>query len=120
MQERAAKSAPAATGRLDRRRRALYYDTTTPREGTVRYLVIIWDDGEGGNVEHVAEHGLAPEEVEDVLLDPRSRFEISRSSGRPIAFGSTSTGRYILVAFEEIDESTVYPITAYEVPRPRD
>ena len=30
---------------------------------------VIWDDGPGGNVEHVGEHGLTPEEVDEVLLD---------------------------------------------------
>lgn len=81
-------------------------------------MTVIWDDSRGGNVEHIAGHGLTPDEVEDVLLNRDSRFARSRSTGRPLAFGYTSTGRYILVAFDEIDEWTVYPVTAYEVPEP--
>lgn len=40
---------------------------------------------------------------------------VSRSSGRPIAFGFTSDGRYIAVVYEEIDDCTLYPVTAYEM-----
>ena len=52
--------------------------------------------------------------MEEVLENPEG-VETSRSSGRPIAFGETSTGRIIAVVFEEIDANTVYPVTAYEV-----
>ena len=40
----------------------------------------------------------------------------SHSSGRPITFGETRTGRYIAVVFDIIDEDplSVYPVTAYE------
>ena len=43
------------------------------------------------------------------------RVESSRSTGRPIAFGYTDAGRFLACVYELIDESTVYPITAYEV-----
>ena len=61
-----------------------------------------------------AEHGITKEEVEEVLENPEG-IESSRSSGRPIAFGETSTRRIIAVVYEEIDQDTVYPVTAYEV-----
>ena len=78
------------------------------------YVEIIWNEEPGGNVEHIAEHGLTPEDVEDVFLNPVDH-DVSRSSGLPIVFGFTSDGRYILVVFEQIDEITVYPVTAYVV-----
>ena len=80
------------------------------------YSKAIWDldDDPAGNAQHIAEHGIAKGEVEEVLENPRG-FESSRSSGRPIAFRETSTGRIIAVSFEEIDRETVYPITAHEV-----
>jgi uncharacterized DUF497 family protein len=79
------------------------------------YKNFIWDtdDDPEGNVEHIAQHGLGIEEIEDVLRNP-DRIEISRSSGFPIAFGTTETGRYIVVVYEEIDADTARPITAYE------
>ena len=79
---------------------------------------IIWDldDDPDGNVQHCAEHGLTKEEVEEVLQNANDA-DISRSSGRPVVFGDTRTGRHLIVVYEEIDADTVYPITAFEVPR---
>ncbi len=78
-------------------------------------------DDEGSNTAHVAEHGLTPEEVESALFDQNTTFDISGSTGRPIAFGNTVTGRFIAVVFEVLnvaDPLTIRPITAYEVPEP--
>lgn len=74
----------------------------------------IWVPGDGGNIEYIGQHGVTQDEVEEVVQDP-DRVEKSRSSGRTIAFGYTSTGKYIAVVLEEMDDVTVYPITAYEV-----
>ena len=76
----------------------------------------IWDlpDDPDGNVQHIAEHGLTPIDVEYVLNHPKRR-QTSTSSGRPIVFGTTPSGEYIAVVVEEIDEGTVYPVTAYPV-----
>jgi hypothetical protein len=46
---------------------------------------------------------------------------VSDSSGRPIAFGVTGTGRFIAVVFEVLnltDPFIIRPITAYDVPEP--
>jgi uncharacterized DUF497 family protein len=81
---------------------------------------ILWDldDDPDGNVQHCAEHGVTKEEVEEVLQNADDS-DISRSSGRPVVFGDTSTGRHLMVVYEEVENDTVYPITAYEVPRRR-
>ncbi len=80
------------------------------------FLHLIWDldDDPQGNVQHIAEHGITKAEVVEVLGRPETREE-SRSSGRPVAIGATSTGRTILVVYEDIDEDTVYPVTAYDL-----
>ena len=77
---------------------------------------IYWDldDDPRGNVQHIAEHDVTKEEVEDVLALPQG-IETSRSSGRFIAFGETTIGRLIAVVHDEIDKDAVYPVTAYEV-----
>ena len=75
---------------------------------------IIWNYEPGGNVEHIAEHGLTPEDVEEVIYNPLEK-RTSRSSGRPIVSGYTPDGQLIFVVYEEIDDVTVYPVTAYEV-----
>ena len=84
------------------------------------YTTILWDldDDPEGNVQHCSEHGISKEEVEEVVENATDK-DVSRSSGRPVVFGDTSTGRHLMVAFDEIDAETVYPVTAYEVPRPR-
>ena len=78
---------------------------------------IIWDPTPGGNVEHVEEHDLTTDDVDRVLLFPDS-VDFSSSSERPCVFGYTSDGRYIIVIYEEVDDDTVIPVTAYEVDEP--
>lgn len=75
---------------------------------------IIWNYEPGGNVEHIAENGITPEEIEAVICNPLGKT-FSRSSGRPVVTGYTLEGRLILVVYEAIDDVTVYPVTAYEV-----
>ena len=74
----------------------------------------LWLEGDSGNIEHIAEHGLTPGDVEYVLENSIAQ-RTSQSSGRPMRFGFTPDGRYIAVVFEWIDDVTVYPVTAYEV-----
>jgi hypothetical protein len=79
---------------------------------------ILWDldDDPEGNVQHCADHGVTKEEVEEVLEQPTDT-DVSRTSGRPVVFGDTSAGRHLMVVYERVDAVTVYPVTAYEVPR---
>ena len=81
-----------------------------------RYFIWDLDDQEDGNVQHCLAHGVTKDEVAEVLENPLSTDD-SDSSGSPVAFGDTSTGRHLIVVYEEIDEETAYPITAYDVPR---
>ena len=48
-------------------------------------LIWEWDEPEG-NVAHIAEHGLSPEDVEHVVENSIAK-EKSRSSGRSMVFG---------------------------------
>jgi hypothetical protein len=61
-----------------------------------------------------------PEEVDEVLLDPSAPTVASRSTGRRAKFGWTSTGKHIIVIWEEEPEDppVILPITAYEVDPP--
>jgi uncharacterized DUF497 family protein len=79
---------------------------------------ILWDldDDPAGNVKHIAKHGLTKEEVENVFQNPTGT-DTSRSSGRPVVFGDTGTGRHLIVVYDVIDATTFYPITAYDVPK---
>ena len=83
-------------------------------------VTVIWDDEPGGNVEHVAENGLTPEEVDEVLLDDSIPTAHTKATGRPCKFGYTSTGKHVIVIWDELsdDPRMIYPVTAYEVPEP--
>lgn len=78
---------------------------------------ILWDPTPGGNVEHVEAHDLTTDDVDYVLENFHSSSS-SRTSGRPCVFGYAPDGRHIVVIYEEVDQDTVIPVTAYEVPEP--
>jgi hypothetical protein len=79
------------------------------------YYEFQWLDS---TIEHLAEHDISPEDFEKVVCNPL-RKGLSRSTRRRAAWGYTSDGRYIIAIYEEIDELTLFPVTAYEVPEPR-
>lgn len=73
----------------------------------------IWDDI---NVQHIAWHGIAPDEVNEALLHPsvisKERF------GRFSILGKTNADRYILVIIEPREDEMYYPVTAYDMDKP--
>jgi hypothetical protein len=69
-------------------------------------------------IEHLAEHDLTPEDFEYVLANPTDKGT-SDSSGRPAAWGYTEDGRFIIAVYRELDDVTIQPVTAYEVPERR-
>ncbi len=75
------------------------------------WYLFLWDPE---TEEHLAQHGVTVDEFEEVVCNPDSVGE-SRSIGRPIAFGSTSTGKYLACLYELVDPDTVLPVTAYEI-----
>jgi len=81
---------------------------------------ILWDDpgDPGGNIEHIAEHGLTIDDVEEVLCNPASEGT-SLATGRPCSWGYTLEDVYIIVVYELIDTDTIRVVTAYEVPEPK-
>lgn len=83
------------------------------------YLRIVWDDPDDpyGNVQHILEHGLSIDDVEDVLTNPTSEGQ-SASTGRPCVWGYTLEGLYIIVVYDRLDEDTIRVRTAYEVAEP--
>ena len=80
-------------------------------------MIFCWDYDAGGNVEHVNDHGLTPDDVEyafeTVIEDLRSR-----STNRPALKGLTPDGRLIFVTYEvdiEDGDTFVAVVTAYEI-----
>ena len=74
----------------------------------------IWTDEA---IEHLDGHNISPEDFEDVVCRPIGVGK-SRSSGLPVAFGYTEDGRYFIAVYKMLDETTVFPVTAYEVKGP--
>jgi hypothetical protein len=77
-------------------------------------VVFFWIEGPGGNMEHIAEHDLEPEDVE-YAYETAWAFTTSRSSGRPAFYGLARDGRDIFVVYTEIDATTWYVHTAYRI-----
>jgi len=67
-------------------------------------------------VEHIAEHGLIPDEVESAFHDVEAEAT-SRSTGRPAIFGRTFEGDTIFVVYDLETDSDgsefVYVRTTY-------
>jgi hypothetical protein len=78
----------------------------------MEWLEVYWD----AEIEaYLGQHGVGREDFEQVMRNPIGE-DSSDSSGKPIRFGFALDGRKIAAVFEWIDDMTVLPITAYEVP----
>ncbi len=73
---------------------------------------------DGRDIEYIAQHDISTKDFERVVMNPVD-LDTSESSGRDAAFGYTQDGRFIIAIFEYLDDITILPVTAYEVPEPR-
>ena len=78
------------------------------------YYDFFWTDEV---IEHLAENGITVRDFERVVQRPTD-VRTSRSSDLPAAFGYTEDGRYIIAIYDFVDDMTILPVTAYEVPEP--
>ncbi len=89
----------------------------------MKKVQIIWnlDDDPEGNVQHLLEHDVSKEEFEEVYHETTGPPIRSHSSGNPMKFGWTSTGKYLAIVWEVVskDPPAIYPLTAYPVSPPR-
>jgi uncharacterized DUF497 family protein len=76
------------------------------------YFEFLWTDE---ILAHLEEHGVTREDFEEVVSNP-DRIDVSRSSGRPCCWGETADGRKLFCVYEYLDDMTIIPVTAYEVP----
>lgn len=68
-------------------------------------------------IEHIARHGVTPEEVEDVCFR-KSLVRRAKSEGNnPVYYvqGQTDTGRYLFCVVIHFPDGKGYPITAREM-----
>jgi hypothetical protein len=65
------------------------------------FVQLFWDDLPGGNAEYIALRGVTKEEWEDIFFNDRLATEVSTSTGRMTKAGTTSTGKYARIVWEE-------------------
>jgi hypothetical protein len=66
-------------------------------------------------IAHLAEHDVSPEDFEYVLENPTMQGK-SDSSGLPCVWGFTEDGRHLIAVYQRLDDLTLLPVTAHEVP----
>ena len=64
------------------------------------------------NEEHIAEHGVSPEEAEWVVEQARRPYLEAREDGKRFVIGRGSGGRWLQVAYIYDPEDVVYVIHA--------
>ena len=67
-------------------------------------------------VEHIAEHSVMPEEVEEVVFScPAPLIERGREKGIYLVQGQTGSGRYLLIIVKTLNKGKAKLITAREM-----
>jgi uncharacterized DUF497 family protein len=72
---------------------------------------LIWPQD---RIDHIARHGVTPEEVEEVCFRP-SLVQRGKSEGEnPVYYvlGQTEVGRYLLCVIIQFPDGNGYPVTA--------
>ena len=64
------------------------------------------------NIDHIARHGVQPEEAQTVVASARPPFPLSRSDEKWLVWGRGRGGRLLQVVFVLDDDATVYVIHA--------
>ena len=73
-------------------------------------------NGDDANLDHIAEHGIEPDEAEDAALDPDrvpARANRSRMEERRAVIGATQEGRILVVVYT-VRGTAVRVVTAYD------
>lgn len=66
-------------------------------------------------IDHVAQHGVTPEEFTEVALFPDYEEKPHRKPNRVAAYGETSNGKYLKVIYDILEDGfSAYPVTAFE------
>lgn len=64
------------------------------------------------NEEHIAAHGVEPEEAEDVILDARPPFPLGQDDEKYLVWGPGGSGRLLQVVFVIDPDGTTFVIPA--------
>lgn len=64
------------------------------------------------NIEHVAKHGIDPEEAEHVVTQARAPYPLGRADDKYLVWGAGRSDRLLQVVFVLDDDGTVFVIHA--------
>lgn len=70
-----------------------------------------WDEY---RIQHIARHGIEPEDVWEVCEDPR-HLAHREGRNRYRLYGQTAEGRYVFVVLEQFEGTVYKPITARDM-----
>ena len=75
---------------------------------------LIWPED---RIEHIARHGVAPEEVEQVCFGKCLVLRAKSGGVNPVYYilGQTEAGRYLLCVVIRFPDGNGYPVTAREM-----
>lgn len=59
-------------------------------------------------------HGVAPEEVEEIVYEPKSEAR-KHGSHRYLVFGQTQVGRHLFIVLDEEEKGVFTPVTARDM-----
>jgi hypothetical protein len=75
------------------------------------FFIFHWSDE---IIEHLAEHGVTPDDFEAAFLNP-VEITVSASSGEPAIKGFDESGRLLFCVYREISDVDIEPVTAFEI-----
>ena len=76
---------------------------------------VVWFRWNEWNVEHIARHGVRPEEAEDVVNTAKQPYPMERPDAKWLVWGQTRGGRSLQVVFILDPDDTVYVIHARDL-----
>ena len=78
------------------------------------YWELMWDERSD---EHIARHNVTMREVEEALMDERSRESVTQRDGedRIVVLGRTDAGRYLAVILDPLGGGYVRCITEFDM-----
>ena len=80
----------------------------------MRIEAIIWPEDK---IEHIAQHGVTPEEVEDVCFGKPWVLRAKSEGESPVYYvlGQSEAGRYLYCVVIQFPDGNGYPVTAREM-----
>ena len=77
-----------------------------------RYHLLFWDNK---TINHIAGHGVTPDEVEQAVFSPKSHIRRGRGQKVYYSLRQTSAGRYLFVVLQDKEAGVGRVVTARDM-----